>query len=74
MNPKSAVTAVLLLFVAISVGYLLWGGSSPETGVDRPESRSVSAGAAVVAYYFHGNMRCKSPARQAKVQAITAGS
>lgn len=75
MKPKTIVAAVLLLFVATSVVYLVvkeTGGKPAQntTQPDRPlavagqeaqaagPSENNTEGPKVVAYYFHGNMRC----------------
>ncbi len=77
MKPKTIVTITLLLFVAVSVVYLVvkeTGGrralnatqpetTSPQTrqehGAPPPaSSENTTAVARVVAYYFHGNVRC----------------
>ncbi len=61
MKPKAIITAVLLLFVAISVVALIVKQSSdpPEAGTDRD---AVTSGQLpddrLIVYYFHGNMRC----------------
>ncbi len=60
MNTKKTVTAVLLIFVAASVVYLLateLGGQKSAAGdastIDAPSHQ-------VVAYYFHGYKRCQT--------------
>ena len=74
VKPKTIVTAVLLLFVAASVGYLVVketggrsadnatpGGTPPvsEHGLaTEAATEDNAAGQKVVAYYFHGNVRC----------------
>jgi hypothetical protein len=68
MNPKTIVTAALLGFVAISVGYL---GVSETQTADDSLGRSVSGRAVpaaqsdvkapahkIIAYYFHNTQRC----------------
>jgi hypothetical protein len=60
MTPKKITTAVLLVFVAASVGYLVLSESGQQ------ESAGVSAVAAdddgdkTVVYYFHATKRCKT--------------
>ncbi len=75
VNPKTIITAALLLFVAASVVYLVvkeTGGNPTQntTEPDRPlavagqeaqaagRSENNTEGLKVVAYYFHGNIRC----------------
>ncbi len=74
MKTKAIVTAILLAFVAASVIYLVvkeTGGSPAASGqsasVSVPQSGETGAseisqtargGPKLVAYYFHGNMRC----------------
>jgi len=60
MNPKRAVTSVLLLFVAISIVYLV------AAELRGPESATADAAVdetpahQVIAYYFHGYKRCQT--------------
>jgi hypothetical protein len=58
VNSKKIVTAILLLFVAASVVYLL----ATELGGEKSSAADVSTGKApahqVIAYYFHGYQRC----------------
>jgi hypothetical protein len=57
MTPRTGVTAVLLAFVAASVGYLAAGEirrPSPGAG----PSAAASAEPRVIAYYFHATARC----------------
>jgi hypothetical protein len=58
MSPKRLVTGALLLFVVVSVGFLL----SQEHTSGGPSPAAEHSGAAaldqVVAYYFHGKARC----------------
>jgi len=77
MKPKTIVTIALLLFVAVSVVYLVvkeTGGkltqnatqpetTSPQTGREPgapppASAENTTAVDRVVAYYFHGNVRC----------------
>lgn len=57
MSPKKTVSAALLVFVAASVLYLVSGsgGSAP---ADAP--RAAPTDTRVVAYYFHGTVRCRT--------------
>lgn len=74
MNPKNIITAALLFFVAVSVAYLVVKEScrgpagqekaslpaQPDTASSRdngaPDAKT--SGIRVVAYYFHGSVRC----------------
>jgi hypothetical protein len=70
---KSIVTIVLLLFVGVSIVYLVVGQAAP-TPADAPAPATAPAGAAsqpapaeasvptdaIIAYYFHGDVRCAS--------------
>ena len=73
MRPKTIVTVILLLFVAVSVVYLVVGErrEEPDKSTEQAETQPIDArqeeqpdpnGKAaerkVVAYYFHGNVRC----------------
>ena len=66
MKPRTIVTAVLLAFVAASVVYLIvreTGGepAQPPPGANEREKSGDQASTPknkVVAYYFHGTMRC----------------
>jgi hypothetical protein len=66
---KTAITAALLLFVGISVIYLVAGESKQAPGekdpalnttgqAADPPSAEIARPAIVTAYYFHGDMRC----------------
>jgi hypothetical protein len=62
MNGKKLLTGFLLVFVLASVGFLVvkesrWGSQAAA----RPSVPAVAAsGPGVVAYYFHGRVRCAS--------------
>jgi hypothetical protein len=67
MKPKTAVAALLLLFVAASIAYLVAkeAGRAPgPTGQAADQAASAHSGTdnapgrKVVVYYFHGNVRC----------------
>ncbi len=61
MKPKTIITTVLLLFVAISVVILIAKQSSdaPEAGNSKGAVTSEqSPDDRLIVYYFHGNMRC----------------
>ena len=75
MKPKTVITAILLIFVAISLAYLIVGeyGKSnqvPNTTEHNKSSRDLSESSSnkatsqlnhkVIAYYFHGRARCPS--------------
>ncbi len=66
MNPKKIVTAVLLLFVLASLGYLGYkefGGGEPvpePTDSVPVEAAQQKAGREIRVYYFHTNTRCFS--------------
>jgi len=58
---RAAVTAALLGFVVVSVGYLVWDVTRgpeppPEATASRPAGPS--RGHTLLVYYFHGNTRC----------------
>ena len=75
MNAKRIVTVLLLVFVAASVIALVMKGSGGESGIEST-AESTTEGKAepvetvggetadvetkIVAYYFHGNARCKT--------------
>jgi len=58
MNVQRVVTLVLLLFVGVSVGYMVWDGA----GVRQEPAPEVSGegGHVTVVYYFHGTKRCNT--------------
>ena len=77
MKPKTAITGVLLLFVAASIIHLVVKETGGNGKTPPPETAAASGGRStlepgspigptdgkpakrkVVAYYFHGNMRC----------------
>lgn len=62
MSGKKLFTGILLVFVAASVGFLLVKESRRGSqDAARPSGPAVSAsGSGVVAYYFHGRVRCAS--------------
>ncbi|GAB4231811.1 MAG: hypothetical protein OHK0028_06990 [Deltaproteobacteria bacterium] len=62
MHGKKALTGVLLAFVVASVGFLLVKESRRGSAAvpSRPGEAAASPGASVVAYYFHGRVRCVS--------------
>ena len=58
MKPRTVVTALLVLFVAASVAVLVFRGpGSGGAGTSGPGSQR---GDRLVAYYFHGNVRCQT--------------
>lgn len=61
MNPKKVFAGILLLFVAVSVVYLIINESSQQADISQNVDDE-RAGAAlvhkVIAYYFHGDVRC----------------
>jgi len=57
MKPKNVLTIVLLLFVAVSVFYLIRGQDSETPMVEEAVSADDSM---VVAYYFHRTARCRT--------------
>ncbi|NQU09744.1 hypothetical protein HQ590_03060 [bacterium] len=76
MKLKPVITTALLAFLAVSVVALIFKETRPAPAAGPgavPPART--AGATVVAYYFHGTQRCptcRSIERQAK-QAIATG-
>lgn len=73
MRLKSIITALLLVFVAVSVGYMIANERSNQpTSVDTAEHRSpvrapeedalntATADRMLIVYYFHGNRRCNT--------------
>ncbi len=56
MKPKKLLSIVLLAFVAVSIVYMVWSQNSKSaTNVTATDNQTK-----VVAYYFHGNMRCNT--------------
>ena len=64
MKIKLIVTILLLVFVAASLAALfIKGNGGPESVKDASlaaETDSEAAGTRIIAYYFHGNARCKT--------------
>lgn len=61
MKPKAVITAVLLLFVAISVVALIvkQTGDAPSASTSQESvTNEPLPGDRLIVYYFHGNMRC----------------
>ena len=59
MKARSIITGVLLLFVVVSVGFMIQ--KEMKTGADTaPEAMQTASGEKVVVYYFHGNARCRT--------------
>ena len=64
MKMKLIITILLLLFVASSLVVMLVrnfsGEESTEHAAVRPTELAAEGGTKVIAYYFHGNVRCKT--------------
>jgi hypothetical protein len=65
MDPKKAVTALLLLFVAAGLAWVGVRASrksapAPASAVEAPAGAVQSVDGRVVVYYFHGRIRCVS--------------
>lgn len=62
MNSKIIITVILLAFLTVSVGYLIVHESRPGGGEESGGTIAGSgdAGHKVVAYYFHGDKRCRT--------------
>lgn len=65
MKPKKIISAVLLIFVAVSVGYLIFKndkGSPTEyrAGSAEKAEEAPEKGRVLVVYLFHGAARCSS--------------
>ena len=65
MKSKSIISAVLLVFVAVSAGYLVYQNSiGKPTNSNAEDSQQTqktpSEGKVLVVYFFHGHARCKS--------------
>lgn len=58
MKTKAAVTGLLLIFVAASVVAFVVKQTRPAREPAAPALPATAAGRQVVAYYFHGNVRC----------------
>jgi hypothetical protein len=64
MNSKVVISILLLLFVALSVGYMIVKDDRSEAGAQTEQPAAVSSAAenssenAVIAYYFHYTRRC----------------
>ena len=81
MKIKLVVSTVLLVFVAASFVYLVMKGSA-ESDLERAAERAAEnsaaeaeSGSKVIAYYFHGNARCKTclTIELYAIEAIEAG-
>ena len=81
MNAKKILTMVLSVFVAGSVGYMILKETSnariidPDntnaSGISGADERTDPDRTSIMAYYFHGNVRC---ATCMKIEAYTAES
>lgn len=60
MTPKSIATAVLLVFVAVSVGYLVLSDSGEQDSAGVSAVAPDDGGAKTVVYYFHATKRCRT--------------
>ncbi len=61
MKIKTIVTVMLILFVVVSVGYMLvTGGSSGSSSSQTAGMDGRTPPQQVIAYYFHGTKRCKT--------------
>lgn len=58
MKTKSIVTAVLLLFVAVSLTVVVMRNTSTSAAGTEQKSEVVADGDKVIAYYFHRTQRC----------------
>jgi hypothetical protein len=63
MKFKSILTAVLLGFVVLSLGYSVYAGAKDRNGARGAEARTptgeaVAEGPVTYVYYFHGTQRC----------------
>ena len=58
MKPKTWITALLLLFVFSSVAFMLFQKSTSPADSTSGEISAPKPSDRVVAYYFHGNVRC----------------
>lgn len=61
MKTKTIIAGMLILFIAVSVGYMLVAGGGSGTSTSQPgglDGRTMSH--QVIAYYFHGTQRCKT--------------
>ncbi|MBP2681434.1 MAG: hypothetical protein H6Q78_1297 [Candidatus Krumholzibacteriota bacterium] len=58
MKPRTLVTAFLLVFVAASVAFVIFRGAGKQA-TDEPAGGGAK-GDRLVAYYFHGNVRCQT--------------
>ncbi len=63
MQGKHAITALLLLFVVGAVAFLIYKEVQPAPNPDATALKESGEGHKVVAYYFHGNMRCPTCVR-----------
>ena len=61
MKAKQIVTILLLVFVAASVTALVMKGSGDRSNVEMAAAgKTHDDGTKIIAYYFHGNARCKT--------------
>lgn len=61
MKIRHIVTILLLVFVAASLVALFMKGTGSESEIEGPTvSGAVGSDTKVIAYYFHGNTRCKT--------------
>ncbi|MDP6523720.1 MAG: nitrophenyl compound nitroreductase subunit ArsF family protein [Kiritimatiellia bacterium] len=67
MKLKSILTTALLVFVGVSIAFMLWKNTAEKGQASDVEE--YGEGHVVVAYYFHGNARCETCR---KIESYTA--
>ena len=60
MKAKHIITAILLVFVAVSIVYLILNELRPGGGEPAADAAVDGSAGAVVVYYFHGDKRCRT--------------
>ena len=60
MKFKQILVVVLLVFVALSIAYMLVKERDTSTGAEEPSTSENRDKGQLVVYYFHGDMRCKT--------------
>jgi hypothetical protein len=58
MKPKKLITAVLLIFVAGSLGYMVIRENKPGAATTQEAAQQAKQDNQIVVYYFHGDVRC----------------
>ena len=60
MKPRRMIAVVLLVFVGISIAYMLVKEADTSRQAEEPAANEARENGQLIVYYFHGDMRCKT--------------